>query len=205
VCGVGVFCGAVWLLFRLKQQRKEARGERPPQPEKILRPAGWSALQRLDEVFDRLLNAALWGVAGAAMAGLVAGGFFPAVRAVVQGRLSIGQVEADPKFYLVILVAMLGVVSMVWATFWFLRVSRLVDEVRSWRFGLRGEQAVAEKLAERELAAAGYVVFHDLPAKRGGQGVECRPRGSWARRACSCWKQKFGRSVTRRATRRRRR
>jgi hypothetical protein len=79
VCGVGVFCGAVWLLFRLKQQRKEARGERPPQPEKILRPAGWSALQRLDEVFDRLLNAALWGVAGAAMAGLVAGGFFPAV------------------------------------------------------------------------------------------------------------------------------
>jgi Nuclease-related domain len=87
----------------------------------------------------------------------------------VQGRLSIGQVEADPKFYLVILVAMLGVVSMVWATFWFLRVSRLVDEVRSWRFGLRGEQAVAEKLAERELAAAGYVVFHDLPAKRGGK------------------------------------
>ena len=100
------------------------------------------------------------------MAGLVAGGFFPAVRAVVQGRLSVGQFEADPKFYLVILVAMLGVVSMVWAAFWFLRVSRLVDEVRSWRFGLRGEQAVAERLAERELAAAGYVVFHDLPAKR---------------------------------------
>jgi hypothetical protein len=30
-----------------------------------------------------------------------------------------------------------------------------------------GEQAVAEKLADRELAAAAYVVFHDVPAENG--------------------------------------
>jgi hypothetical protein len=39
--------------------------------------------------------------------------------------------------------------------------------MRNWRFGLRGEQAVAEKLADRALAAAGYVAFNDLPAKNG--------------------------------------
>jgi len=35
--------------------------------------------------------------------------------------------------------------------------------VRNRRFGLRAEQAVAEKLADRTLAAAGYSAFHDVP------------------------------------------
>jgi hypothetical protein len=44
-----------------------------------------------------------------------------------------------------------------------LRFWQLDDELRNWRFGLRGEQAVAEKLGGAELARAGYVAFHDMP------------------------------------------
>jgi hypothetical protein len=89
------------------------------------------------------------------------------VAALARGQISFAQLRGDSRFYEVVLAVFIGVGSLVWAVFWFFRVSRLVDEVRSWRFGLRGEQAVAEKLAERELAAGGYVAFHDLPAKRG--------------------------------------
>ena len=40
---------------------------------------------------------------------------------------------------------------------------KLATDVKNWRFGLRGEQAVAEKLADRTLSAAGYSAFHDVP------------------------------------------
>ena len=35
--------------------------------------------------------------------------------------------------------------------------------MRNYRFGLRGEQAVAEELNNRNLISAGYVSFHDVP------------------------------------------
>ena len=46
-------------------------------------------------------------------------------------------------------------------------ILKLATDVRNWRFGLRGEQAVAEKLADRTLAAAGYSAFHDVPGTGG--------------------------------------
>jgi hypothetical protein len=53
------------------------------------------------------------------------------------------------------------------ALLWCIRTSLLFskheDEIRSWRLGARGEQAVAESLADPKLAAAGYRAFHDLP------------------------------------------
>ena len=38
--------GGFWGLFWLKRRRREARNERPPQREKVLRPAGYSAICR---------------------------------------------------------------------------------------------------------------------------------------------------------------
>jgi hypothetical protein len=121
-------------------------------------------MQRFDEVFERLMFAFLWGVAGAAMAGVMLGGFVPIVQAVVRGLGTWGQVARIPQFYLG---AILSVGCLLWAVFWFVRFSDLLDEVRRWRFGMRGEQAVAEKLSDREIAAAGYVVFHDLQVESG--------------------------------------
>jgi hypothetical protein len=53
----------------------------------------------------------------------------------------------------------------IWAVRAFQAVWRLEDELRNWRFELRGEQAVAESLAGRGVAAAGYVAFHDVPGE----------------------------------------
>jgi hypothetical protein len=162
--GMGLFIGGVVLLYRFKEWRRESRRERPPQSEKILRPAGWSSMQEFDEVFERLMFAFLWGVAGGAMVGVMLGGFVPIVQVVVLGQATWGQVARVPQFYLG---AILWVGGLLWAVFWFVRFSELLDEVRHWRFGMRGEQAVAEKLSDRELAAAGYVVFHDLVRESG--------------------------------------
>jgi hypothetical protein len=57
----------------------------------------------------------------------------------------------------------MGLVSLVWLVWHSCRVWKLFKEIRDWRFGMRGEQAVAEKLADPSLAAAGYVAFHDIP------------------------------------------
>jgi hypothetical protein len=50
---------------------------------------------------------------------------------------------------------------------WCIRETRLVfkfeDAMRNWRLGARGEQSVAERLADPQLATAGYRAFHDLP------------------------------------------
>lgn len=44
------------------------------------------------------------------------------------------------------------------------RISQLAGEIRGLQLGLRGEQAVAEKLLE--LASDGYRSFHDFPAAK---------------------------------------
>jgi hypothetical protein len=111
----------------------------------------------------------MWGIAGAAIAGVVAAVLFPLIRSLVKGQVTLEQLEADPRFYILVLMVLFGVGCVGWAGFWFWRVSQLIDEARAWKFGLRGEQAVAEKLMASELAAAGYVCFHDLPCRKDGK------------------------------------
>ena len=68
------------------------------------------------------------------------------------------------KAYALASIALFGVGASLWALRSFLVAADCYAQIRNWRFGMRGEQAVAEKLADREIAAAGYVVFHDVPA-----------------------------------------
>ncbi len=81
------------------------------------------------------------------------------------GRFTLAQVWARPNSDMVIAVALVGLISFLCAIREFQIVWRTDDKLRNWRFGMRGEEAVGEKLVIREVAAAGYVAFHDVPGR----------------------------------------
>jgi hypothetical protein len=169
VVGALVACalvlGSFWGLFRLKRRWREERKERPPQREKLLRPAGYSAMCRIDALSEKWMSAAAQAVGAGVFFGLTVGTFYPLLAALALGRVTVGQVWNAPKSDVIIVAALVGIIALLWAVRAFQAVWRVDDELRNWRFGLRGEQAVAEKLADRGVAAAGYVAFHDVPGE----------------------------------------
>src|SRR3954470_11886965 len=81
--GIVLSCCAVLgvfrLLFDLKKRRREARRERPPQREKILRPAGHSAMRQLDAAVEKLNWAIAQALTAAMLFGVSLTGLFPVV------------------------------------------------------------------------------------------------------------------------------
>jgi hypothetical protein len=157
--------GTFWGLFWLKRRRREERKERPPQREKLLRPAGYSAMCRIDALWEKWMSAAAQAVGAGIFFGLTVGTLYPLLVALALGRVTVGQVWSEPRSDVVVVGALAGAIALLWAVRAFQSVWRLYDELRNWRFGLRGEQAVAESLADRGVAAAGYVAFHDVPGE----------------------------------------
>ena len=155
--------GSFWGLFWVKKRRREERKERPPQREKLLRPVGYSAMCRIDALSEKWMSAAAQAIGSGTFFGLIAGTFYPLLAALALGQVTVRQVWSTPRLDLVIAAALVGLIALLWAVRAFQAVWRLTDELRNWRFGLRGEQAVAESLADRGVAAAGYVAFHDVP------------------------------------------
>jgi hypothetical protein len=94
---------------------------------------------------------------------------WPLAWGLATGQFTLAQVWAAPKSKVLLGLLLLGAAGAGWLIRSCLVVSRLEDSMRRWRFGLRGEQAVAEKLSRGEVAAAGYRVFHDLPAESRGK------------------------------------
>lgn len=159
-----VSVGALLLMFLwLKRRRREARNERAPQREKVLRPAGYSSLCRIDELHEQLLSGLAQAVASAVLFGLTGGMLYPIATGLALGEFTLAQLWALPRYEVLIAVLAFALGTLLWCVRSLARVWKLEDEARNWRFGLRGEQAVAEKLGAREVAAAGYVAFHDVP------------------------------------------
>jgi len=148
-----------WLVHR----RRTTRNERPPQKSKLLRPAGYSALCRAEEASDKLNDSLVQALGAGAVAGL---SFVP-LAAVLQGlilhRFTLTQVLATPHSSLLLAILALEVSAVAYGIASCLLLFRHQDEIRNWRLGARGEQAVAESLADPKLAAAGYRAFHDVP------------------------------------------
>jgi hypothetical protein len=163
VAVAGALSGVLWH----RQRRRHEINERPPQEEKILRPAGYFAMRQVEEHQEELLWAILQALGAGMIFGVVLGGLWPLVAGLALGRFTIAQVWAAPKSDVLVAAALSGLVGFLWFVRQFQRVCALSLQVRHWRFGLRGEQAVAEKLADRTFAAAGYVAFHDVPARNG--------------------------------------
>jgi len=132
---------AVLLGFVLADRWKRKRaGERPPQQDKLLRPAGHSLNLKLADLGDSF---SAW-MMGAFLASLASVGFIS---------------MADPENRIgpaVSLVVFGGLAALCTVMAW-----RTVKRIRAARLGLLGEQSVAEQL--QSLWADGCRVFHDVP------------------------------------------
>ncbi len=163
LAGAGLVTATVVSVLRLRKWRRDARNERPPQSEKLLRPAGYSAMNRMDKAADALMDALVQAVSAGLVLGLTLGTFYPIFQGLASGHFLFAQIWTPPLRDPAIASAALAVVALSWLLWKGRAVLKLAADVRNWRFGLRGEQAVAEKLADRSLAAAGYSAFHDVP------------------------------------------
>ena len=163
VIGALVMVGVLAALLGWQKRQRRLRNERPPQSEKLLRPAGYSLLLRIDDLNDGLFGKFAWGVIGA----LLLTGMLPATWPLAYGLL-VGKFGFDALLHPRILggALMMGCL-MIGSLLAFIHgvigVFRTMNEMRNCRFGLRGEQAVAEALASPKVTKAGYVAFHDIP------------------------------------------
>jgi hypothetical protein len=97
------------------------------------------------------------------VAGVIVSGFYPLIEGVILRRFTLSEVLALPNAYILYSAGALAIAAIAWATVSLLRAKRMLIQLRNHRFGLRGEQAVADALASASLARAGYVSFHDMP------------------------------------------
>lgn len=143
------FTPLVVLYFALDaDRRRNKKNEKPPQDEKLLRPAGHSLAIRVEETQEKLLTDLL-------RAGALCG--FAGVFLILMGQLVALHFSAKwviPVFITTVLFAALGIAAT-------LRTLKHFREGQNIRLGLRGEQAVAEVL--HEVGDAGFRAFHDLP------------------------------------------
>ena len=105
--------------------RRKRRGERQPLSEKLLRPAGYSLQRRLEDVNDSFN---FWFM-GACFLSLPALGVFAVTPKDAIARIS---------FLVLFGLAAAGCAVMAW---------RRLKQIRDYRRGLAGEQAVAEQFA----------------------------------------------------------
>jgi hypothetical protein len=135
ICGVVIALGGLVGVHKLQERRREARGERPPQSEKILRPAGWSAMLRLNDLFDGLMFMALQVVFGAVFVGLGIGCFFPVVSALRLGQVTLAQLRDYPNAHVFVSALLFFAGALGWTgvrvlqSFWGLRAD---EELAVW-------------------------------------------------------------------------
>jgi len=136
-------------MIHLRRQKKSD----PPQEEKLLRPAGYSLMVKLDDLCDSILQ----------------GLFLAAIPCAIEIFSAVGLstlLAHDAPFQWTAAFAASLLVSTVWAAALIIRAVARLREAQNARLGMRGEQAVAEAL--NEVADVGYRVFHDL-----------QPEGTW--------------------------
>ncbi len=119
--------------------RRKRRGERTPLTEKLLRPAGYSLQRKLEDLDDSFSG---WYM-GTFLFSLAAVGAIASTPIDFVGRI---------VFLIIFGVAAAGCTIMAW---------RRLNDIRAYRSGLLGEQAVAEQL--QELLPFRFQVFHDVP------------------------------------------
>ena len=118
--------------------RRKRRGERQPLSEKLLRPAGYSLQRKLEDLND-------------SFNGWFAGAFVFSALAVIFS--SIASADATARIIYLMVFGLTAAVCTILA--W-----RTLLNIRNYRRGLLGEQAMAEYL--QPLLAQGYKVFHDI-------------------------------------------
>jgi len=161
--GAGLTALIFFIYAWIRRRRKIARNERPPQQTKILRPPGYSLHCEIDDLSEKLAFTVMQSVLAGTIFGMIGSGFYPLIEGLVLQRFTYAQVSAQPRFYLVHASLLLAMSTLAWLIASVARAFQYHRKIRNYQFGLRGEQAVAEALADARVISAGYVVFHDVP------------------------------------------
>jgi len=120
---------------------------------------------RMEEAAEALVDALIQAVLAGLIFGISFGTLYPVLGNGVGHPIIFAEIWKAPLGWLFILVVALLMGSFLWMIWKARMVLEFTADVRKWRFGLRGEQAVAERLTDRSLAAAGYSSFHDVPGE----------------------------------------
>jgi len=131
--------GVLLAVIFVERWRRKRVGERQPLSEKLLRPAGYSLQRKLEDLNDAFNS---WFI-GTFLCSLLAVGGFSSTPTDTVGRII---------FLVIFGLGAAGCTVMAW---------RRLRDIRSYRMGLLGEQAMAEQL--QRLLPLGYQVFHDVP------------------------------------------
>lgn len=161
--GIGLVFATFAVVAWRKRHDKIARRETPPQRTKILRPAGYSLSCRIDEL-DETFN--LWvpyAIAGGGVLGLAVSVLYPFAEGLVLRRFTLAEIRHGLPGELLFSILAFAIASLAWTIASVIKVFQIQGKIRDYRFGLRGEQAVAEALGSSAVVAAGYVTFHDVP------------------------------------------
>jgi len=150
--GFCAICPVLAILAIDSMRRRRRAGDKPPQKEKLLRPAGYSCSLRLDEAEYNFIG---W-LLGATAACSFAGAMVLITSAYIKAR-GFAALAWVPGVSLLASALLTGECVR--------RALKKINDGRNLRLGLRGEQAVAEVL--HEVADCGFHAFHDL--QRGGK------------------------------------
>ena len=146
-----------------RRRKRNADGERRPMETKLLRPAGYGLIQRLDESLQdgigQVLGLAVVG-GGLGMAAYVT---VPILWGLLLNKVTLAQLLDHPRWYVFLSLALINVGGVGGVIYQFARCLQVFKIIEAVRLGLRGEQAVGEALADARIAVAGYRVFHDVP------------------------------------------
>lgn len=137
--------GFLAVILTIWRSFEDAKG-RPPiaDSEKLLRPPGHSAFQKVEKLNDDIDNVLFWFIC------------MPAILVIAYLVFKLKPAPIVPHFWEI--VAAGSVVAFVYLTWRFIAI---IKERNNWRLGYRGERAVGEYL--NQLMLHGCHVFHDFP------------------------------------------
>lgn len=118
---------------------------------------------RAEEVSEKFQNTALRLMLSGMIAGIALYGLAQVLLELRHAGFTVEKILVARDSWILLPFFIASPIALVWSVWELNRLSKLSDEVRNWQFGMRGEQVVAEKLMSRELAEAGYTMFHDVP------------------------------------------
>src|SRR2546430_13122803 len=114
VAGFGLVIVTFAGVLRFRKWSRDARNERPPQSEKLLRPAGYSSMRRMDKATDALMPALVQAVSAGLLFGLTLGNFYPIFQGLASGHLLFAQIWTPPLRGPAVILSMLAVVAALW-------------------------------------------------------------------------------------------
>jgi len=126
-----------------------------------LRPAGYSSSLQIDELLQKHESTWLAGVGAFVVVGVAVPGFYPLVKGLVLGNYTLASFV--PYYAAILPLCGLFAGSFVFGATRFVLANRIEEKIRTWRFGMRGEQAVGERLGSADIASWAFAVFNDVP------------------------------------------